>query len=192
MIQRLLLVIVSVTIATAMQAQKPIRFGERSDSFTVIISPQTCAIEYKKTNISPVIKEKVSIYSDSLVWEYKCSDYHLRDVVRYDRNDFQSLIDSIAGKRVPVKRRFKSNAHVYYVRTHRLCFRDADGEEVTLDNQIYKPIGESVIIKERVMQFIAEHPTAASQLFESVRPRRGSRNNGILPEALEPYRIKQE
>lgn len=190
MIQRLLLVIVSVTFATAMQAQKLIHLGERSDSFTVIISPQTCAIEYEMTELRPSIKEKVSIYADSLVWEYKCSEYHLRDVVRYDRNDYQSLIDSIAGKPVPVKRRFKSNAHVYYVRTHSLCFKDADGDEVTLDNQIYKPCGESVLIKERVMQFIAEHPTAASQLFESVRPRRGLRNNGILPEGLEPYRIK--
>lgn len=193
MIKRTMMIAIGfLAVAMVSNAQRTIRTSGRTtiDTIKCVISANTNLIRYSSSNGSVGRFERVCIYPDSLVWSYRFrSILNLKDVIEYDREIFQSLIDSIAER--PFDALVKKYPRgIIGVGSESLYFGTTDNRELTIGNIFYGREGECSRIFRLVNAFMKDHMTEGERTlkeFGSVT----SINKTNFPEKLKPYRVKK-
>ena len=156
------------------------------------IKKETTAIRYTiSSNSGIAVQKEYDITPDSITWHY--SDYrngfNLRDVVKYDRKDFDTLIDTLS--QVAFKVRQVNSIPTTGGGGYAYSFFDNDGRYLGYGVVNNIASGDNKTAEEAISQFIDTHKTAGEQAVEEAL------KNGTLyidieefPETLVPYRVK--
>lgn len=156
------------------------------------IKKETTAIRYTiSSNSGIAVQTEYDIMPDSVIWHYTDhrNDFILRDVVKYDRKDFDTLIDTLS--QVAFKVRQVNSIPTTGGGGYAYSFFDNDGRYLGYGVVNNIASGDNKTAEEAISQFIDTHKTAGEQAVEEAL------KNGTLyidieefPEALVPYRVK--
>ena len=159
------------------------------------IKKETTAISYNHhTNSGIAVETSYDIKPDSLVWFYsdKRNGFSLRDVIRYDKKDFEALIDTLS--RIPF-RVFYSNA-IPTVGGSGYDYYFLDNEKRYLHYGNFDPVatGKYPAAEAAIEEFINTHKTKCQQTMESIieKARQEGRTTRFetLPKELLKYEMK--
>ena len=157
------------------------------------ITTGTTKIVYgEHANSGIAISTTYEITGDSLVWDYRelRNDCHLRDVARYDAQDFEALVTALSEIRFSAK-----DAHDYSSGGSGWgCSFDNEKGHYLQYNSTYALSGDYAKVTEMILQFAEAHKPEGLRLFDALKaephekPTFGEFEE--LPEALKPYTVK--
>lgn len=159
------------------------------------IKKKTTAIRYvHDTNSGIAVETEYNITADSLTWSYNDmrNGFRLYDVVRYDRADFDTLIDTLSSVSFKV---FQHQApptvggggYVYY-------FFDDKGESLYFGTGNHAASGNYGAVEEAVGEFIKTHKTKGETVMETLRQKAREEGHPLyfkdFPKELEGYKVE--
>ena len=156
------------------------------------IKKETTAIRYTVSSNSGIaVLTEYDITPDSVIWHYTDhrNGFNLRDVVKYDRKDFDTLIDTLS--QVAFKVREVKSIPTTGGGGYAYSFFDSDGRYLGYGVVNHIASGDNKTAEEAISQFLDTHKTAGEQAVEEAL-QKGTLYIDIeeFPEALVPYRVK--
>jgi hypothetical protein len=132
---------------------------------SVSVKKETAIIKYRKySNSGKAIATEYVIYNDSLVWKYTeyRNNFRLQDVVKYNREEFDKLIDNLSRYTFSIER------------TEPVCggggesfsFSTEAGCYLTFDDSNCELYGDADEVKKLIRQFVHLHPTSGKKDFK--------------------------
>ncbi len=156
------------------------------------IKKETTAIRYIVTSNSGIaVQTEYSITPDSVIWHYTDhrNGFILNDVVKYDREDFDTLVDTLSQVSFKVR-------HVESIPTtggggYAYSFFDSNGRYLGYGVVNNIATGDNETAEKAISHFLATHKTAGELAVEEAKEK-GTLYIDIdeFPEALVPYRIE--
>lgn len=157
------------------------------------ITTGTTKIVYGEHDNSGIaITTTYEITSDSLVWDYRepRNGCHLRDVAKYDAQDFEALVTSLSTIRFSAR-----DTHDYSVGASGwgCSFDNAKGRYLQYNNK-YKLSGDYRKVTDIILQFAETHKPEGLRRFDALKAEPHEKpmfgEFKVLPEALKPYTTK--
>ena len=156
------------------------------------IKKETTAIRYTiSSNSGIAVQTEYDITPDSLVWHYtdRRNGFILSDAVRYNRNDFDTLIDSLT--QVSFKVRAVKPSSSSGGGGYAYSFFDINGRYLGYGVVNNVASGDNKTAEEAISQFIEIHKTAGEQAVEEAKEKDMLYIDiENFPESLAPYRVK--
>ena len=156
------------------------------------ISTGTTKIVYSEHENSGIaIMTSYEITEDSLVWDYRelRNDCHLKDVARYDRQDFEALVTELSTIRFSAK----DTHDVSSGGSGWGCSFYNDKECYFHYNDRFKLSGSYDTVTNAILQFVSNHKPEALKLFDELKSQPHATTTfgefDPLPAPLEPYLI---
>ena len=155
------------------------------------IKKETTAIRYTVASNSGIaVKTEYHITPDSVTWYYSDhrNGFDLRDVVKYDKKDFEDLVGLLSQVAFKVD-------HVESIPTsggggYAYSFFDNNGKYLGYGVVNYIASGDNKTAEKAISQFLDNHKTAGELAVEEAKEK-GMLYIGIdeFPESLVPYRV---
>ena len=156
------------------------------------ISTGTTKIVYSEHENSGIaISTTYEITEDSLVWDYRelRNDCHLKDVARYDRQDFEALVTALSEIRFSAKDTHDASAGGGGWG----CSFYNDKECYFHYNDAFILSGAYEAVTDAILQFVASHKPEGLRLFDQLKaePHESAMFGEFehLPAPFEPYVI---
>ncbi|MBP5507525.1 MAG: hypothetical protein J6Y23_06745 [Prevotella sp.] len=156
------------------------------------IKKETTSILYSRSlGSGEAVLIQYNITSDSLTWKYTDhrNGFILSDVVRYDRKEFDALIDALSQVSFKVK---KTKPDVGAgARGYSYYFYDINGSYLDYGVTNHVAVGDNAIAEKAISRFVTTHTTEGEKVTETAR------KEGVLyidmeefPDILTPFRVK--
>jgi len=158
----------------------------------VFVKKETIKIKYVDySNSGIAIDTQYEIYRDSLIWEYTehRNDCRLRDVVKYDSEEFEKLIENLSQYTFSVVKREEP---LCGGEGESFSFSSDTGCYLNFDDSSCELYGDADEVKRLIRQFVQLHPTKGEIEFKrlSKLPHKRAKHGVFkeLPQELEIYR----
>ena len=156
------------------------------------IKKETTVIRYIVSSNSGIATQtEYNITCDSVTWHYtdRRNNFVLYDVVKYDRKDFDALVDILS--QVSFKVRHVKSIPSTGGGGYAYSFFDSNGRYLGYGVVNNIASGDNKTAEEAISQFLDSHKTAGEQAVEEALEK-GALYIGIdeFPEALVPYRVE--
>lgn len=156
------------------------------------IKKKTTAIRYTVSSNSGIaVQEEYNISPDSVTWHYTDhrNGFILSDVVKYDRRDYDALIDTLS--QVAFKVRHVESIPLAGAGGYSYSFFDSNGRYLGYGVVNYIASGDNERAEKAISEFLNTHKTAGEQAVEeALKKELLYIDIEEFPEMLEPYRRK--